>query len=60
MGEELTQATSTEVIFNVIDEDTLPPQFLPCQSTGDGSCVPPLYTAEVEPSSTGVSRINTF
>jgi len=28
MGEELTQTTSTEVIFNVVDEDTLPPQFL--------------------------------
>jgi len=60
VGEKLTQITSTEVIFNVIDEDTLPPQFLPCQSTGGGSCVPPLYTAEVESTFTGVSRINTF
>ena len=50
-SETSIQTTTTDVFFDVTDEDTLPPQF--CLGQG---CVPPLYTAEVKSDMIDVSN----
>ena len=47
-GRDFNQITFVNATFNVKDVDTLPPEFQPCVDLGDGTCAPPLYTAEVK------------
>ena len=54
--EDYVQTNTTDVFFYVMDEDTLPPQFQPCEDLGEGVCVPPMYTAEVKSGTIDVSN----